>query len=327
MVEILEVDPHDLTLLQQYWDVEQAAQRHDRTRPVLRTFETLKMVGVRQAYYEHVLLAAVEGDDIVGTADIGLSLVDNRHLAEVEVNVRPDRRRQGIGRALLGEVAVRCEADGRTTLIGEAHSPAGADPGASPATAFALASGFDIAHQEDHLLLELPAEPPGAAEVPGYRVLTWGTHTPEEHMAQYCELRTQMSIDVPSGEVDAEPIEFDAERLRTSEARTEQLYDRVTAVVQAEDGRFAGYTLVFLPRGTSECLQDDTFVRSAHRGRRLGTAMKLATLDVVRREHPERTAIHTWTAVDNVPMQRTNRDFGYRPIERMHEMQRKVADA
>ena len=35
--------------------------------------------------------------------------------------------------------------------------------------------------------------------------------------------------------------------------------------------------------------------------------------------------MHTWTDVDNAPMQRTNRDFGYRPVERMHEMQRKVA--
>jgi RimJ/RimL family protein N-acetyltransferase len=66
---------------------------------------------------------------------------------------------------------------------------------------------------------------------------------------------------------------------------------------------------------------------SSHRGHRLGTAMKLATLEVIRRDHPERTAMHTWTAVDNAPMQRVNRAFGYRPVERMHEMQRGLADA
>jgi GNAT superfamily N-acetyltransferase len=332
MPEIVEVDPHELTALQRYWDVEQAAQRHDRPWAMPRTFDTLVMVGVKQAYYDHVLLAAVEGDTaveggtVVGTADIGLSLVDNQHLAEVEINVRPDRRREGIGRALLTEVSERCRVLQRTTLLGEAHVPAGSGLGSSPGTAFALAAGFADVHVEDHLVLELPATPPGAAEVAGYRVLTWGTHTPEEHLEQYCAMRTQMSIDVPSGDIDAEPIVFDAERLRTSEARTERLYERVTAVVQADDGSFAGYTLVFLPRGTTGCLQDDTFVMSGHRGHRLGTAMKLATLEVIRRDHPERTALHTWTAIDNAAMQRTNNDFGYRAVERTHELQLKFGD-
>jgi hypothetical protein len=52
--------------------------------------------------------------------------------------------------------------------------------------------------------------------------------------------------------------------------------------------------------------------------------MKLATLEIVRRDHPDRTVIHTWSAVDNAPMQRTNRDFGVVPVERLHEMQKKL---
>jgi GNAT superfamily N-acetyltransferase len=327
MLAISEVDPLDLATLRRYWDVEQAAQRHDRPAAVLRTFQTLALVGEKQAYYDHVLLAAVEGGEIVATADIGLSLADNQHLAEVEVHVRPDRRRRGIGGAVLAEVVDRCRALGRTTLFGEAHVPAGCELGGSASSAFAVASGFGSAHVEDHLLLELPAEPPGQADPQGYRILTWGTRTPEEYLERYRLMRTQMAIDVPSGELDAEPIVFDAERLRAGEARTERLYHRVIAVAQAKDETFAGYSLVYLPHGTHEVIQDDTFVMSGHRGHRLGTALKLATLEVIRREHPERTALHTWTAVDNAPMQRTNRDFGYRPVERMHEMQRKLADA
>lgn len=325
MPEIVEVDPRDLGTLHRYWDVEQAAQRHDRPWAVLRTFDTLALVGEKQAYYDHVLLAALEGDDIVGTADIGLSLADNQHLAEVEVHVRPEQRRRGIGRTMLAEIVDRCLAQGRTTLFGESHVPAGSELGDSPSSAFAVASGFESVHVEDHLLLELPASPEGDVDPEGYRILTWGTRTPEEYLDRYCAMRTQMAIDVPSGDLDAEPIVFDAERLRTSESRTERLYHRVIAVAHAKDDTFAGYSLVYLPHGTHEVIQDDTFVMSAHRGHRLGTAMKLATLDVIRHEHPERSAMHTWTAVDNAPMQCTNRDFGYRPVERMHEMQRKVA--
>jgi len=32
-------------------------------------------------------------------------------------------------------------------------------------------------------------------------------------------------------------------------------------------------------------------------------------------------AIHTWTDPDNQAMYRTNTAFGFRPVERMHEMQ------
>ena len=60
-----------------------------------------------------------------------------------------------------------------------------------------------------------------------------------------------------------------------------------------------------------------------HRGHRLGTLLKCATLEIAQREHPERVAIHTDTAVDNHAMQATNRDFGFRPVERMYEMQRR----
>jgi hypothetical protein len=60
-----------------------------------------------------------------------------------------------------------------------------------------------------------------------------------------------------------------------------------------------------------------------HRGHRLGTALKLATLEIVQRDHPERRTFHTWTDPDNHAMYRTNTDFGYSPVERMHEVQRK----
>ncbi len=103
-------------------------------------------------------------------------------------------------------------------------------------------------------------------------------------------------------------------------------YDQVVAAARrSADGEFGGYSLVFVTHGASEALQDDTLVMPEHRGQRLGLALKHATLGVLSREHPGLTAIHTWTAVDNAPMQRTNRAFGYRPVERMHEMQGTIA--
>ena len=35
--------------------------------------------------------------------------------------------------------------------------------------------------------------------------------------------------------------------------------------------------------------------------------------------------MHTWTALDNAPMQRLNRGLGFRAVELVHEMQRQDA--
>ena len=57
------------------------------------------------------------------------------------------------------------------------------------------------------------------------------------------------------------------------------------------------------------------------RGHRLGLALKLATYAVIAAEHPERTTMYTWTDPDNHAMYPTNTVFGYRPVERLHEVQ------
>jgi GNAT superfamily N-acetyltransferase len=137
-------------------------------------------------------------------------------------------------------------------------------------------------------------------------------------------MQTRMSTDVPVGEIDYEPVVVDAERLRATEQRVFRTYDGITSVARRRaDGVFGGYSQLYLPHGTDYVYQDDTLVMPEHRGHRLGTLLKLATLEVLQSDRPERVAIHTDTAVDNHAMQATNRDFGFRPVERMHEVQRR----
>ena len=198
------------------------------------------------------------------------------------------------------------------------------------AYAFAAAMGFEPVHPEDHLLLSLPV---GAGQVDrlrakadatAYDVLTWGGPCPDEHLEPFCDMHTRMSTDVPVGDIDYEPVVVDAERLRAREQRVLRSYDGITSVARRRaDGVFGGYSQLYLPHGEDYVYQDDTLVMPEHRGHRLGTLLKLATLEVLQRDHPERVAIHTDTAVDNHAMQATNRDFGFRPVERMYEMQRR----
>jgi GNAT superfamily N-acetyltransferase len=138
-------------------------------------------------------------------------------------------------------------------------------------------------------------------------------------------MRTRMNHDVPVGGLDVEPVEMTVERLRVGEERTGLSYSSVVAAARhREDGELAGYSLVYLGHGTDDAIQDDTLVMPEHRGRHLGAALKAATLEIIQADHPERRAIHTWTDPENHAMHRTNTAFGYRPVERMHEVE--IAD-
>jgi GNAT superfamily N-acetyltransferase len=322
MVEISEVDVHDDAELRAFSDVEQAAHRAGRDRAVVRSYEIRTLLRAPNPYFRHDLMVAREGDLTVGTADLGCSVGDNEHLADLEITVHPDWQRRGIGSALFEAARQRLTAEGRTTVVGEAYVPDGVAHEQAAAYAFASGLGLRSVHVEDHLVLELPAVAPEGPVASGWEVVTWRAHCPDEFREAYCRMRTQMENDVPRGEVEYEPFVFDTERLRVGEERIARGYRQVVAAARRRsDGAFGGYSIVFVPYGETEALQDDTLVMPEHRGLRLGLALKGATLDVLSREHPELTSIHTWTSVDNAPMQRTNRAFGFVPVDRMHEMQ------
>lgn len=318
-MEIRELDVHNDAATRAFHDVEREAAVHDRPHAITRTYDALLAAWRNPTdYRRHLPLVAVVDGAVVGTADLALSLQDNRHLADLEISVRPGHRRRGIGRALHDAATRRRVAAGRTSAGGEVYAVPGAD---SPGLAFATALGYRSLHVEDHLVLTLPAAPP-AVDVAGYEVLTWRDRCPDELVDAYCAMRTRMNHDVPVGELDQEPVDMTVERLRVGEERTARSYASVVAAARRlEDGVLAGYSLTYLAHGTDHAIQDDTLVMPEHRGRRLGAALKAATLAIVQAEHPEREAIHTWTAPDNHAMYRTNTAFGYRPVERMHDVQ------
>src|SRR5262245_56628687 len=172
-------------------------------------------------YYRRTLLVARDAGRIVGTGDLGLTVEDNLHLADVQVRVHPDFRRRGIGRALHDELARRAHAAGRSTLLTEINQPL---EGASPAYRFAMALGYVVVHEQDHHLLELPVadtilddlDPKPA----GYEMVAWKNHAPDDLVAAYAAMHMQMGRDVPTGETDHQPVEITVARVREGQKRT-----------------------------------------------------------------------------------------------------------
>jgi GNAT superfamily N-acetyltransferase len=315
-----QINPRNEPLLRRFWEVEQAAQRADRGYPVLRDWAALRAAAREPSTRSrHTYVVAWVDGHPVATMDVLVFTQDNPHLLELEINVLPEHRRRGIGRA-LHEEAVRL-ADGRTTFIGEATEPVGG--GTSAARPFAESLGYSSVHLEHHLVLDLPAAPPPVDGDDGWVLRTWVDTCPLDLRARFVRLRNQMEQDVPRGDLDVAPSAYTAERLAEEEVRMAKAYTTLAAVAEKDD-ELGGYTKIVLPHGGDYAWQDDTLVMPEHRGHRLGLRLKAATLKLITTGYPERNAIHTWTDPDNAAMYRTNERFGFRPVEQMHEMQRKI---
>lgn len=326
------VDPDDDRSLDEWHQVERAATLPERPDAVLPS-PRHRVEGLRRPtpYFSRTLLALRDGDTMVGIAELGFALQDNLHLADIQIAVLPSHRRRGLGRRLYDDAAGRCAAAGRTTLIGEAHTTATA----FRALDFARALGFSEVHVENHLAMPLPMSADrraalgdlvsSAPRAAAYEIVTWGDHCPEAFLAGYAAMRTQMQSDVPLGEVALDRVAIDEQRIRSGEEFVARSYGSVVAAVRRRsDGAFCGYSRVLLDHESTVAMQDDTLVMPEARGHRLGLALKLATLDLLLADHPERTSLHTWTAPDNHAMHATNRTFGFEPVEVLHEMQRTI---
>ena len=334
-VLVEEVDAGDETSFRDWYDAMRDGRTAGRTAPLVSSYEelgsSLRSPGPR---LRRTAYAAYADGHLVGTLLFELPLVDNLHLAEMQIAVPPGRRGRGVGTALFTHADQVASRAGRTTYLGEVDVPLGTALDAHPGSRFGLRHGFSSEHAEDHLVLDLPADPTvldrirtrAAPAHRDYDLVSWAGRCPAEHVAALADMRTAMAHDVPQGELDLAPEPWDAERVRTSEQRlADQGFASLTTAARAPDGGFAGYTELLVPaHSPGEVLQEDTLVVRAHRGHRLGAAMKAANLALLGERYAERGLLHTWTALDNDAMQAVNREFGFRAVERLHEFQRKA---
>lgn len=277
------------------------------------------------------LLAAIDGRAVVATGLLVRFLQDNTHAAEVDVTVAPTRRREGIGSAMLAELETVAAGSGRSTLLGEGFVPPG---GTAPAEPFAAARGYTVASRESikelavadfaarrEALLAQVGESPG-----DYRIVTFDTVCPEEHLDSFGRLLGMLMSEIPLGEIDLSDSEWTPQRLRAAERRHVTIGRHVlTALAIAPDGSVAGSSDVRVSDGRPTHGQVGiTLVDPAHRGRRLGLALKLATHDLARAAYVDLATIDTSNAEVNTHMNAVNEALGYRTIETLLELQKRL---
>ena len=330
MVDVEQINPRNEAALRAWWEVGHAATADRPGKPWPLWEQSRVALPAPNPERGITLLGAIDGREMVGAGLLTRSLLDNLHTAMAFAYVRPDRTREGIGRRLVEELEVVAAGDGRTTIQSEAYVPPG---GSGRGEAFARAMGYDVASREsikDLGITDYLARREGlAAEAPvpdGYRIITFDTVCPDEHVESFGRLLGMLMSEVPLGELDLAASEWTVDRIRDAEQRQVSVGRHVhTAMAIAPDGSVAGVSDVRIDDSdTSHGQVGITIVDPAHRGRRLGLALKLATHDLVVATYPDLVAVDTSNAEVNTWMNAVNEALGYRTIETLLELQKKT---
>ncbi|KRE92791.1 hypothetical protein ASG76_15080 [Nocardioides sp. Soil774] len=329
MVDIEQINPRNEAALRAWWEVGHAATAYRPGKPWPLWEQSRVALPADNPERGITLLGAIDGREMVGAGLLTRTLRENLHAAMAFAFVRPDRTREGTGRRLADELEVVAAGDGRTTLQSEAYLPPG---GAGVPEAFARAMGYDVASREsikelatgDYLARRDALA--AAVRADGYRVVTFDTVCPEEHLDSFGRLLGMLMSEVPLGELDLTTSEWTPERIRAAEQRQVATGRHVhTALAIAADGAVAGVSDVRVDDTDHEHAQVGiTIVDPAHRGRRLGLALKLATHDLVLAAYPTLERVDTSNAEVNTHMNAVNEALGYRTIETLLELQKKL---
>lgn len=258
----------------------------------------------------------------LGSLCLTLSTTDNLERAELRaLAVRPECRQRGVGTALLEHAEKLARLHGRREVVATTDEPV-ERPRPSPAERFALTRGYVPALGEARRRLRLPADPARLTRLESatadptapYTIVTWTGPCPEHLLAGRIALARAISTDALHGELPLEEERWDGRRLREFEATQEEMGRErfsVGAIEQAT-GELVGFSEIGLPRTRPEvAYQFDTVVLPAHRGHRLGMALKLANLRALTAASGATRQVLTWNAVDNGAMIAVNEALGF----------------
>ena len=280
-------------------------------------------------------------DRVVATGWLQGSTVDNTDMVDVHICCAPSDRGQGYAAAMLAHVEEQARARGRTRLVGSVNWPYGAlaTGEGSDELAWARRQGFELGLVDVQRRLPLPVPTElldalaaeAAAHHEGYELRSFTGPIPDELAEGWVALDATLMTEAPMGDIEREAETADVARLRAEEAMiAKQGRVKVNTVALAppdDSGKreLVAYTDIAVTAHESErAYQWGTLVRTDHRGHRLGLAVKVANVRLLQETQPQITTVITYNADVNAPMVAVNERLGFRPVQWMGELQKKL---
>ncbi|MEV4777372.1 GNAT family N-acetyltransferase [Microbacterium sp. LWH12-1.2] len=336
-VEITRIDPFDDAAVDAWWDAYATAERADRgpAAPLWSREESRSELQQDSTVVERRAFLLRSDGLVVGSASLALPRKDNTHIAHLAVCVRPEHRRRGFGSTALAFLEGEALNAERTTAQSAASWPheLGPEGAGAPGREFARRHGYTLALGDLQSRLPLPVDPALldrieadiADAIAGYEIRSWVGRVPDDVIEGWAILDASVDTEAPSGDLDIEPVTPDVSSIRESEELIErQGRTSFGTIALAADGSAAAYTQLVVSGDDGNAYQWGTLVRGADRGHRLGTAVKLANLRMLQHEAPQARAVYTYNAESNAHMLAVNILLGFRPSERMGELQKRL---
>lgn len=338
-LHVLPLDPHDDVALAAWHHVYLVSARHElgAVATPWQLEEVRAMLQDTGSRARSLGWSAVLDGETVGAGWMRTPLLDNLELAELDVHVLPAARRRGIGTALVERLEDEARAHGRRVLTGLASWPydAGSTGAGASGPELARARGFDLALSEVQRELALPVAAAvldrladeAARAHPAYTLRSWTGPVPDDLLEGWARLTSTLVTEAPMGDLDVEQEAVSTDAVREQEALLErQGRTKHNTVALSPDGEVVAYSdLATTIHEPDRAYQWGTLVDPAHRGHRLGVAVKVANLRLLQDRQPEVTRLTTYNAEVNRHMIGVNEAMGFRPVARLGDFQKKLA--
>lgn len=307
-----------------------------RTEQDLTPEALLPILRSRKERTTAVWTVRVEGE-MVGRTVIDIPHEEGSRVAIASIELHPRVWGRGIGTAILPHVEAFARLHDRTVIQNWTEQPASEGPRLQARTGFGsvpddhvarflVRHGFSL--EQVYRVSRLKIDPEtvrhaeqlrdqARASSPDYRVIRWMLPTPPEHVDGYAWLKSRMSTDAPSADLEADEEVWDAERLIESEKRVAEMGQiiQVTVAQHVGTGELSAFTELRIgPDLGATTHQHDTLVLKEHRGHRLGQLVKCDALLSWTGLAPESRDVITYNAEENRPMLSINEAMGFTAI-------------
>ncbi len=257
--------------------------------------------------------------EMIAMGNVGLMHTDeNQHIAQFDIIVHPDARRQGIGKELLDLITAAAQADQRRLLLTDTNDriPAGEAFMQRLGAKRGLEGHVNQLRVDeiDRDLLEHWLEN-GQKNISEFELGIWEGAYPEEQLNEIVQLM-ELTNQQPLGDLAIEDMHITPQQLREMEKMdTSRGNQRCTFyVLEKANATFAGYTETVWNANRPEILrQDMTGVFPEYRGKGLGRWLKAAMMDHMLKIHPQIKFVRTQNADTNAAMLRINNEMGFKP--------------
>lgn len=236
----------------------------------------------------------------------------------VVVEVDPDARRQGIGTQLQHRIRALCPPERPSRqYFAEAFLPADADATTHPTTRWAHACGWRLNELDRTLRLEWPPEGSNVDALmpsipPDYTLHTYVNGVPAALRESLGVVRGQMDAEAPSGDIEFSAEAWSEQYYLQHVEEIKRRHATLVETVAVWEGNVVGFTGITIPDDAARLMHvAGTGVLRAHRGKRLGLAMKTEIMRELLARGVANPAIETDTAVDNPWMLAINRAVGF----------------